>query len=123
VEQQLPAGLSEGEIAQLIEDDEVEAREIVGNAPLPSGAGLGLELIDEIDGREEAPTRPARMQLRAMAIARWVLPVPDEPEAYCPISRRRWADLLSVSPSPRSERGDPEAAAFCRNGGVCYSPT
>src|SRR5271166_7206583 len=34
VEQQLPAGLGEGEIAELVEDDEVEAREVIGEPSL-----------------------------------------------------------------------------------------
>src|ERR1700733_12908252 len=66
--------------------------------------------------------RPAFTASTPRAIAKWLFPVPDEPGAYCPISRRRWADLLSVSPSPRSERRDPEATAFRGDGGVCRSP-
>src|SRR5271166_4746021 len=38
MEQQLPAGLGEGEIAEFVEDDEVEAGEIVSDASLTSGA-------------------------------------------------------------------------------------
>ena len=55
VEQQLPAGLGEGEIAEFVEDDEVEACEIIGESSLATGAGLSLELIDEVDGGVEAP--------------------------------------------------------------------
>ncbi len=36
MEQQLPAGLSEGQIAEFVEDDEVEAREVIGEPSLPS---------------------------------------------------------------------------------------
>ena len=57
MEQQLAAGLSEGQIAEFIEDDEVEAREVIGEPSLAAGAGFGLELVDEIDGGEEAPAR------------------------------------------------------------------
>ena len=57
MEQQLPAGLSEGKIAEFVEDDEVHARKIIGDAPLTSGARFGLEPVDEIDGCEEAPAR------------------------------------------------------------------
>ena len=53
----MPAGLGEGQIAEFVEDDEVEAGEIVGDASLASGAAFGLELIDEIDGGEEATAR------------------------------------------------------------------
>jgi hypothetical protein len=56
VEQQLPAGLGAGEIAEFVEDDEVEAGEIIGKSSLATGAGLGLELIDEIDGGVESPS-------------------------------------------------------------------
>jgi hypothetical protein len=54
VEQQLAARLGEGQIAEFVGDDEVDPREIVGHAALPAGAGLGLELVDEIDDVEEA---------------------------------------------------------------------
>ena len=56
MEQQLPAGLSEREIAEFVEDDEVEASEIIGKSSLATGAGLSLKLVDEIDGGEEAPS-------------------------------------------------------------------
>ena len=57
MEQQLPAGLSEGEIAEFVEDDEVEAGEVIGEPSLAAGVGFVLELVDEIDGGEEAPAR------------------------------------------------------------------
>src|ERR1700691_6191380 len=57
MKQQLPAGLGEREIAEFVEDDDVEASEIVGDASLAAGSTFGLELIDEIDGGEEAPAR------------------------------------------------------------------
>src|ERR1700688_213969 len=49
VEQELAAGLSERQIAELIEDDEVHAGQVVGEPALATSAGLGLEAIDEID--------------------------------------------------------------------------
>lgn len=50
----MPSGLCEGQIAKLVEDDEVHAGEIIGHAALAAGAGFGLELVDEIDDVEEA---------------------------------------------------------------------
>jgi hypothetical protein len=38
VEQQLSAGLREGQIAEFVESDEVEARGVVGEPPLFAGA-------------------------------------------------------------------------------------
>ena len=49
VEQELAAGLSEGQIAEFVEDDEVHAGQVIGEPALPSVAGLGLEPVDEID--------------------------------------------------------------------------
>jgi len=54
VEQELAAGLGEGQVAELVEDDEVHAGEVVGHAALAPGTGFGLELVDEIDDVEEA---------------------------------------------------------------------
>ena len=47
VEEQLASGLGERQVAELVQDDEVEAREMVGEAALAAGAGLGLELVDQ----------------------------------------------------------------------------
>jgi hypothetical protein len=53
VEEQLAAGLGERQVAEFVEDDEVEPGEVVGEAALPSGPCLGLELVDEVDDVEE----------------------------------------------------------------------
>ena len=53
----MPAGLSEWQIAELIEDHEVDAGKIVCDARLPAGARLGLQPIDEVDNDEEAAVR------------------------------------------------------------------
>ena len=57
VEQQLSTGLREGQIAELVEDDEVQTGQEVSKPPLSSGAPFGLETVDQVDGREESPTR------------------------------------------------------------------
>jgi hypothetical protein len=59
VEEQLAAGLGEGQVAEFVKNDEVEAREMVGEAALATGAGRGLELVDQVDDVEEAPPRAA----------------------------------------------------------------
>jgi len=53
VEQQLAARLREGQITQFVEDDEVEAGEIIGKPTLSAGSTFRFEAIDEIDGVEE----------------------------------------------------------------------
>ena len=55
MEQELAAGLGEGQIAELVEDDEVQACEEVGEPSLSAGTSFGLEAIDQIDGGEEPP--------------------------------------------------------------------
>ena len=54
MEEELPAGLGEGQIAELVEDDEVEAGQMIGKSALAAVAGLGFQLIDEIDDVVEA---------------------------------------------------------------------
>ena len=43
MEQELAAGLGEGQVAELVEDDEVHAGEVIGEPALASVAGLGFE--------------------------------------------------------------------------------
>jgi hypothetical protein len=57
VEQQLPTDLGKGQVAELIDDDEVEPGEIIGEASLTTGPPFGLELVDQIDGVEEPAVR------------------------------------------------------------------
>ena len=49
VEQELAAGLSEGQIAKFVEDDEVAPGELVCGAALASGTEFGLEMVDQVD--------------------------------------------------------------------------
>jgi hypothetical protein len=60
MEQQLAAGLREGQIAEFVENDEVEARQIIGKPPLTASAGLRLETIHQIDGGVKAPAQSGR---------------------------------------------------------------
>src|ERR1700724_4019156 len=54
VEQQLAAGLSEREVAEFVEDDEVHPGQMLGDTTLPSVAGLDLQAVDEVDHVVEA---------------------------------------------------------------------
>src|SRR5262249_57324888 len=54
MKQHLPAANRERQVAQLVENDEIDADKLVGEFSGLAGAGLGLELIDQIDGSEEA---------------------------------------------------------------------
>ena len=60
VEQKLSTGLSERQIAKLIEDDEVETGEIIGEATLTARPPFGFKPVDQIDGVEEPAARAAR---------------------------------------------------------------
>jgi len=54
VEQELAAGLSERQVAELVEDDEVHPGQMLGDTTLPSVAGLDLQAVDEVDHVVEA---------------------------------------------------------------------
>ena len=49
MEQQLAAGLSERQVAEFVEDDEVHPGQMLGDTTLPSIAGLDLQAVDEVD--------------------------------------------------------------------------
>src|SRR5262249_24120602 len=57
MEEQLPSSLSEGQIAELVESDEVFAGEIIGDSSLSPCGRVGLQAIDEINCIEEAATQ------------------------------------------------------------------
>ena len=56
MEQKLAAGLGERQIAEFVEDDEVETGQVVGNPALSAASALGLKAVDEIDDVIEAAT-------------------------------------------------------------------
>ena len=49
VEQQLSAGLAERVVVEFIDDDEVVAQQLLGEASAAAGGLLPLELVDEVD--------------------------------------------------------------------------
>src|SRR6516225_2019724 len=54
VEQQLAARLRKGEVAELVDDDEIDPHQPVGSATLAVELRLALEFVGKIDGIEEA---------------------------------------------------------------------
>ena len=59
MEEQLATSLSERQVTELVEYDEVEAAEVIGSATLAAGSCLSVELVDQIDDIEEAATSTA----------------------------------------------------------------
>ena len=59
VEQQLPAGLAEWEIADFVDNDEIVAKQFLGQAAAPARGLLLFELVDEIDEIEEPSSSTA----------------------------------------------------------------
>jgi len=55
MEQELAAGLSERQVSEFVEDDEVETSEVVRRPPLLAAACFRFQPIDQIDDVEEAP--------------------------------------------------------------------
>ena len=58
MEQQLPARLGEGEITEFVEDDEVEAREIIGEPSLAASARLSLRVVGGVEIENDLLGRP-----------------------------------------------------------------
>jgi hypothetical protein len=54
MEEQLSAGLRKRQVAELVEDDEVRARQLRRQPPVPPASSFGLELVDQIDDVVEA---------------------------------------------------------------------
>jgi hypothetical protein len=79
VEEQLTTGLGEGKVAEFIENDEVQAAEVVGNAACRPARASASSLLTRSMTLKNRPRAPPRMQARAMPTARWVLPVPEPP--------------------------------------------
>ena len=59
VEEELAAGLGKGQIAELIEYDEVEAGQVIGKPSLAAGSGLAFQAVDEVDDGVEAASGTA----------------------------------------------------------------
>lgn len=53
----LAAGLGERQVAEFVEDDEVEPHEQIGDLALAAGPRLGVEPVDEVDDGVELATR------------------------------------------------------------------
>ena len=56
MKQESASRLSERQIAEFVENVEVEPREMIGEVALASSARFRFEAIDEIDGGEGAPS-------------------------------------------------------------------
>jgi hypothetical protein len=69
VEEQLAARLGEWQLAAFIEDDEIDAREPIGDTTLAAKLGLGLKLVDQVEGMKKRAFRPALIMRRAMPMA------------------------------------------------------
>src|SRR5947209_5512759 len=54
MKEQLAAGLSERQVAELVETNEVHAGEVFSEPPLRADAAVGVQPIEEVDGSVEA---------------------------------------------------------------------
>src|ERR1700730_7151020 len=61
MEEQLPASLSEGQIAEFVENGEVLAREVIGDSSLSPCACFGSRRLTRSTVLKKRPRRPARM--------------------------------------------------------------
>ena len=61
------------------ENDEAHAGQLIRHPALFAAAGLSLQPVHQIDDVEDATRLPLRTSARAMAMPRWVLPMPVLP--------------------------------------------
>ena len=66
-------------LADLVEDDEVDAGQVVRHASGPAGTRFGLQAVDQIDDVEEATAGAVADAGTRDGDGRWVLPVPVPP--------------------------------------------
>src|SRR5687767_7931479 len=59
MEEQLPAGLGERQVAEFVEHDKVEPGQVIGETALPTTTGFAFEPVDEVDDGVEAASRTA----------------------------------------------------------------
>ena len=113
MEEKLSTRLSERKVAELVEDDEVQPGEVIGDAALAPGVLSASSRLTRSTAVNKRPRGPARMQFLAMAIAGWVLPVPVPPISTAlrcwamkaPQARSRTsASLIGVSLKVKSSR-------------------
>lgn len=113
VEQQLTTRLSEGQIAQFVEDDEVEACKVIGHATLFAATGLGLQPVHQIDNVEEAP---------ACGLPRGYMTIEEctaMAQAVFAGGRLIRSDDLPLTPAPNAiTKLDPGAGDFEVEGGL-----
>jgi len=92
VEEQLAARLREGQVPQLVEDDEVDPTELVGEPAGPTGLARGLEAVvrNAVSSRRSTFRTVLRdtPRVRAMALMLW-------PSLKC--SRRILAIVSTIS--------------------------
>ena len=94
MEQQLAAGLGEGQVTEFIKDDKVDAGKRLGEAPGTAIADLGLELIDQIHDIEEASLEAVADTGAGDADRQMCLASGKGPG--CPRARTRPAELLRI---------------------------
>jgi hypothetical protein len=76
VEEQLSACLSEGQIAEFVQHDEVEAGQLIGHASLAASSHLAFQPVDQIDDIVEAPSGTAANARSGDRDGKMALPVP-----------------------------------------------
>ena len=121
VEQQIGRRPERTQVAEFIEDDEVQARKSA-RRPWRLARPSASSRLTRSTVVKKRPRDPARMQLRAMAIARCVLPTPVEAETYCRVSGDRGTNILPVPSSAWLRRFDSGSQPSSGGGGFRDPP-
>ena len=107
---------------KVVDDDSVGQLQLPGRIIRPASCLSRCDGVDQIDGIEEAPRVAPIDAGTPNAIARCDLAPAGRTRVILPnITTPMGGSSIGIT-SPRSKRGDPEAAAFRRDEGVCCSP-
>ncbi len=79
MEEQLTAGLAEGQISKLVDDDEIVAQQLLRQSPAFADRLFLFQLIDQIDEIVEAPPGARADDRRGDGDAQMGFPVPVPP--------------------------------------------
>ncbi|MGF6175094.1 hypothetical protein ABIE33_003402 [Ensifer sp. 4252] len=112
MEQELAACLRKWQIAEFVENDEVESIEIIDWPPLLAAMCLRFQADDQIDDIEESPPVPLRISARPIATTK-ASSATDKPAALAPATSIFWIE---------SGAADVPISDLLQDAESCYPP-
>src|SRR5215472_17558033 len=108
MKQHLPAANRERQVAQLVENDEIDADELVGEFSGLASAGFGLELVDQIDGGKETHAGTVAHAIGANRYSEVTLAAAGPADQYGVALGSEKAAVVQLAHQPLVDRRDRE---------------